>query len=388
MAKKKFIALAVAAAAALLIYYFWGQLRDGDGTIRTSGHIEVTEADLSFRLPGHVARISVQEGSPVRKGDTAAELKTSLLELQKRQASAKVRELEARTASLELAVEIKRETAEAAVEQSSAGVSAAEARYLTLKRGSRQEEIRQAEAVREQARTEMEKRRLDFERMNQLYQRKVIAKSEFDAVAAAFEAAKSSLAAAEETYKLVKAGPRREAVSEGKANLSGSKSVLSASRAALREVDRLEMELEASRAQLEQARTSLAAAEDDLRESRLLAPFDGFVTVKNVEEGEFVQAGTPVVTIAELDRVWVKTYVPETQLGRVGLGRKAVVFSDTYPGKEYPGEVTFISPEAEFTPKNVQTREERVKLVYRIKVSLENPGQELKPGMPVDVVLQ
>ena len=114
---------------------------------------------------------------------------------------------------------------------------------------------------------------------------------------------------------------------------------------------------------------------------------DGFVTVKDVEEAEFVQAGTPVLTLARLDNVWVKTYVPETQLGRVRLGQKARVLSDTFPGKVYPGTVSYISPKAEFTPKNVQTKEERVKLVYRIKVTLENPNQELKAGMPVDVVL-
>jgi HlyD family secretion protein len=95
-----------------------------------------------------------------------------------------------------------------------------------------------------------------------------------------------------------------------------------------------------------------------------------------------------VLTVAQLDEVWVKTYVPETQLGKVYLGQKGEVISDTFPNKTYPGTVTYISPEAEFTPKNVQTKEERVKLVYRIKVTLQNPKQELKAGMPVDVILK
>ena len=103
---------------------------------------------------------------------------------------------------------------------------------------------------------------------------------------------------------------------------------------------------------------------------------------------EFVQAGAPVLTLARLNRVWVKTYVPETQLGRIRLGQQATVMSDSFPDKVYPGTVTYVSPEAEFTPKNVQTKEERVKLVYRIKVSLDNPNQELKAGMPVDVLLR
>jgi HlyD family secretion protein len=186
----------------------------------------------------------------------------------------------------------------------------------------------------------------------------------------------------------VKAGPRDELVLEGKANLAGSSASLVAAEAGRKEVEKLKLDLQALQAQRDQAKAALAIAEEDLKKSRLYSPFDGFVTVKDVEEGEYVQAGTPVITVADLDEVWVKTYVPETQLGRVYLGQKAEVISDTFPGKTYPGTVTFISPEAEFTPKNVQTQEERVKLVYRIKVTLKNPKQELKAGMPVDVILK
>ena len=177
-------------------------------------------------------------------------------------------------------------------------------------------------------------------------------------------------------------------VLEGKANLAGSDAALKAAEAGRLEIEKMRLDLKALQAQADHAKAVLAAAEDDLAKAMLYAPFDGFVIVKDVEEGEFVQAGTPVVTLARLDRVWVKTYVPETQLGKVRLGQQAEVISDTFPDKRYPGLITFISPEAEFTPKNVQTKEERVKLVFRIKVTLENPDQELKPGMPVDVVLK
>ena len=153
-------------------------------------------------------------------------------------------------------------------------------------------------------------------------------------------------------------------------------------------MEKMKLDLKALHSQMDQARATLAIAEDDLRKSTLYAPFNAFVTAKDTEEKEFVQPGTPVVTIADLDTVWVKTYLPVTQLGRVRLGQEADVQSDTFPGKTYHGKVTFISPEAEFTPKNVQTKEERVKLVYRIKVTLRNPNQELKAGMPVDVILR
>jgi HlyD family secretion protein len=277
---------------------------------------------------------------------------------------------------------------EADIKRAQAGKSAAFERYKSLKTGSREQEIAEAAAARDRARYEWGNRQRDAERMKELYEARIISASQYDAAVTAAEAAKAAYEAAEEQYKLVKAGPREELVREGQANLAGSDAALVAAEAARGEVEKMKLDLKALQDQTDQASAQLIMAEEDLKKSRLYAPFDGFVTVKDVEEQEYVQAGTPVLTLAQLDEVWVKTYVPETQLGRVRLGQTGEVISDTFPGKRYSGLVTFISPEAEFTPKNVQTKEERVKLVYRIKVTLENPNQELKPGMPVDVILK
>jgi HlyD family secretion protein len=356
--------------------------------MRTSGHIEVTEVDMSFRLPGHVARLFVDEGSRVKQGVVLAELDQETLEARLNQAQALVKELETRQASLALSIQFKEEIVEAEIKRAQAGKSAAFARYQSLKTGSREQEIAEASAARDRARYEWGNRRRDAERMKELYDGRIISASQYDAAITAADAAKAAYEAAEEQYKLVKAGPREELVREGQANLAGSDAALAAAEAARQEVEKMKLDLKALQAQTDQARAQLVMAEEDLRKSRLYAPFDGFVTVKDVEEQEYVQAGAPVLTLAHLDEVWVKTYVPETQLGRVRLGQTGEVISDTFPGKRYSGLVTFISPEAEFTPKNVQTKEERVKLVYRIKVTLKNPNQELKPGMPVDVVLK
>jgi HlyD family secretion protein len=114
----------------------------------------------------------------------------------------------------------------------------------------------------------------------------------------------------------------------------------------------------------------------------------GVITVRQAELGEYVAAGTPVVTIADIDHLWVRAYVSETDMGRVRWGQAVTVRTDTYPGKTYVGTVSFISPEAEFTPKTVQTNKERVALVYRIKVDVDNPRHELKPGMPADITIE
>lgn len=138
-------------------------------------------------------------------------------------------------------------------------------------------------------------------------------------------------------------------------------------------------------AQLLQARAALAASEDRLRDTAVSAPISGVVLRKNIEAGETIAAGTPVFTIGDLENPWVKVYVKEDKLGVVKLGQKAEIRTDSYPGKIYEGTVTYISSEAEFTPKNVQTQEERVKLVFAVKVSVKNVSNELKPGMPADV---
>ena len=389
MRRRKIAVIVAAVVAAGLIYYFKFFLPGlSNGQIKASGHIEVTEVDMSFRIPGHVAKLYVDEGMKPKKGEALAELDQEIIKARRDQAEAQVRELEAREASLAMTIKIQEEVLDAEINRAKAGVKAADARYLSLKTGSREQEIAEAAAARDQAKFESENRERDYQRMKELFSNKIISASQYDAARTSAEAARAAYEAALERYKLVKAGPRDEVVLEGKANLAGSSAGLVAAEAGRKEVEKLKLDLLALQAQRDQAKAALAIAEEDVKKSRLYSPFDGFVTVKDVEEGEYVQAGTPVITVADLDEVWVKTYVPETQLGRVYLGQKAEVISDTFPGKTYPGTVTFISPEAEFTPKNVQTKEERVKLVYRIKVTLQNPKQELKPGMPVDVILK
>ena len=137
--------------------------------------------------------------------------------------------------------------------------------------------------------------------------------------------------------------------------------------------------------QLQMSQASLKTSEVRLRDSVIYATLNGIVLRKNVEEGETVAAGTSIFTVGDLENPWIKVYVKEDKLGLVKLGQKAQITTDSYPGKLYEGAVTYISSEAEFTPKNVQTREERVKLVFALKVSVKNENEELKPGMPADV---
>jgi len=143
------------------------------------------------------------------------------------------------------------------------------------------------------------------------------------------------------------------------------------------------------------AAASVKNAEETLRLAKIMlgytvlnAPFSGVIVVRQTELGEVMQPGTPVVTLADLDHVWLRAYISETDLGRIRYGQEATVTTDTYPGKKYPGHISFISSSAEFTPKSVETHQERVTLVYRIKIDIENLNHELKPGMPADALIE
>ncbi len=189
--------------------------------------------------------------------------------------------------------------------------------------------------------------------MKLLYEKQVVPKETYDNADTAFKVAKAALQRARESYQLVKEGPRKEDIDD-------------------------------ARAQVEQARASLKLAETQLGYTVLYSPLSGVILVKSGEIGEVVNPGTPILTVADIQNVWLKAYIPETDLGKVKWGQEVIVTTDLHPRKEYKGRISFISSQAEFTPKNIQTEKERVTLVYRIKVDLQNPDRELKPGMPAD----
>ena len=149
-----------------------------------------------------------------------------------------------------------------------------------------------------------------------------------------------------------------------------------------------EQDIAVAKANIRSAQENLALAKILLGYTSLHAPFSGVIVTRQTELGEVMQPGTPVVTLADLDHVWLRAYVAETDLGRIRWGQAATVHTDTYPGRAYPGQISFIASEAEFTPKSVETHKERVTLVYRIKIDVNNPNHELKPGMPADATIQ
>jgi HlyD family secretion protein len=376
MTAKKRIALALlplAAAAAALGWYVSAERQADTSRILVSGNIEVTDAEVSFKLSGLVKQRNVDEGQPVHQGDVVALLDESDLrcELEMRraelaQAKAALAELEAGSRPEEIAA------AEAAMHK-------AEWALKVLLSGSRQQEIKAAEAALSSAIVEEKRLAVEFERARQLTPGGAISQEQFDRAKAAYQIAQEKVKQAAEQLALIKEGPRQEEIEAARAALAQA----TAQYELVKKGPRQEI-IDQARAKVEQAVVALRLAELRLGYATIRSPLSGMVIAKHIEPGEYVSPGTPIVTVGDLVNVWLRAYNSETDLGRVKLGQPAQVTTDGYPGKVYRGRVSFISSEAEFTPKNVQTEQERVKLVYRIKIDIPNPAMELKPGMPAD----
>lgn len=376
---KKLLVLLVLFAVSGTAFFLHFRARNGasPGEVRLSGNVEVTETEVSFRIPGRVVKRYVSEGEQVQLGEKVARLDTTDLEQEIALRRAQLRAAEAALAELTAGSRPEE------VAQAEAEARGARARLGELLVGSRPQEVAAAGAAVEGARAETDRWKAERDRQEALFRRDVISAREYEAAQSAYETARSRFREAEERLALIREGPRREVIDQARAALSQAEEKL----ALVRKGPRSET-IEQARAVVEQERSALALAETRLDYAEIASPLAGVVLSQSVEAGEYVTAGTPVVTVGDLMNAWLRAYVEETDLGRIHLGQKVRVTADTYPEKVYEGRVSFISSQAEFTPKAVQTRKERVKLVYRVKVDVRNPNQELKPGMPADGILE
>ncbi len=389
MSKKKggLLAAFLIAAGVILYFFVLGHNSKNSADLPVSGNIEVTTVDLAFKISGKIENLLVDEGDQVKAGALVASLEHKDLLAQRAKAVATLEATESRVPALMKNIELQDQSTLQEVSQAQSSMEAARARLEQLLTGSRPQEIQQAKAMLEQAQSDLAKRKADMDRAQSLFQNHYISAQDWDSAKNAYEVAAATRKKAEESYGLVVEGPRQEEIAAARAQWQQSQAGLKLARAHRIQVDVLKRELATARAQVQEAAKAIEVIDTQIEYSNLIAPLSAVVLVKNTEAGEFVVPGGPVITLGDIEKPWLKAYIHEGELGKVKLGQKVSVVTDSYPGKTYPGKITFISSEAEFTPKNVQTPKERVKLVYRIKVSLENPHRELKPGMPADATI-
>lgn len=326
--KRKIILVAAAAvvlgSSGLAAWYSRTHRHDQADTLTLYGNIDIRQVQLAFNGSERIATMLVKEGDAVKKGQLLATLDTDRLRhsvaLQQAQAAAQRQVL------------------------------------LRLEAGSRPEEISKADADVEAARIEAQNAEAAYQRQQQLVAQHFVAQQQADNARAAADAAQARYRGAQETLKLVKAGPRQE-------------------------------DIAAARAALRASEAALGVASKALEDASLYAPDNGVIQERILEAGDMASPQRPVYTLALTDPIWARVYVEENALGKLKPGMQAQVSSDSYPGKRYPAWVGYISPTAEFTPKSVETTAVRSSLVYQVRVFICNSANELRMGMPVTVTL-
>ncbi|PYS03176.1 MAG: hypothetical protein DMG16_07000 [Acidobacteria bacterium] len=375
------------AAAAISIFYLAAD-RPKEDVLRASGTIEATNVDVSFQIAGRITEVLVTEGQSVKTGEVLARLAAEEHNEYLNQIKASLDVVTSQVRQQEIGVALRKEVLENQIAQARGQVEALASAAERQRVGSRPQEIRMAEAELAQAEAILTQRQADFRRVADLSKAGVMPQQQFDAAQAQLRAAETNRDAAAERLALVREGARREDVAEAEARVKTAQAGVGIAEAGSKEVDMQREALEAARARQRELLAQLEAAKTQLAHAEIRSPLDGVVLTKNVESGEVVNAVTPVVTIANIDQLWMNIYIPETQTGLVKLDDAVDISVDSFPGETFKGEVTFVSSKSEFTPKTILTPEERVKLVYRVKVSIENTNGRLKPGMPADALIR
>jgi len=383
---KKLLPIILLLIAAGIGVYLWrtGYFAGPRKSIQVSGNMEMTLVDISFKTAGRMIELTVREGDTVKKGQLIARLDAAQLEQQKLRDVAAVASAQSQYDQLKTSIEYQQATIDSDISTRQAELAQQQAHLDELNAGSRIEEIQQADSSVNEARAQMDLARADWERAQTLYKNTDISTSQFDQARTKFSAAQAVLAQAEQRAAMVKEGPRKEEIAGARAQVARAQGAVRTSQANRIDLRRKQEQLVQLRADIDRARAQVGITQSQIDDTTITSPIDGVVLVKSAEPGEVIAAGTTIVRIGDVDHPWLRAYVGETDLGRVKLGVKVNLTTDSYPGKIYHGVISFISSQAEFTPKQIQTKEERVKLVYRIKVDVDNANHELKNNMPVD----
>ncbi|NJD22118.1 MAG: HlyD family efflux transporter periplasmic adaptor subunit [Melioribacter sp.] len=308
--------------ASLSLLIFACSGNNRNSMIEESGTVEATESVISSQVVGRIVNIIKDEGAQVSVGDTIVIIDHEALDIQ--------------------------------LKQMIANKEIAKAQLDLLIIGARREDIIQAEQVLNQAEVNFDIAKSDKERMETLIKLNTVSQKQYEDAAARFNITQAQLSAAKENFNKIKNIARPEEVIQARANY-------------------------------QKAEALVESINKNIRDCYVVSPMDGFVIKKFVERGETVSMLSSLFKLADLSKVKVTIYVSETELGKIKLGQKAEIKIDSFPEKSFEGKVIFISPEAEFTPKNIQTKDERTKLVFAVKIEIPNPQQELKTGLPADV---
>ncbi|MBF0411929.1 MAG: efflux RND transporter periplasmic adaptor subunit [Desulfamplus sp.] len=386
---KILVPLILLITAGIFVYNRFNQQRES-GQLMVSGNIEVTETNLSFRIPGVLAERFVDEGDSVKKGQMVAKLESKDQEIVFSKAKATLDNAKAVLAELQSGSRSEE------VEISHARLMQATYYLTNLKKGSRSQEVESAKAeldsalsAAKTASVQLGQAKSDFNRYETLYRNNGVSQRDYEHFKTQHETAKNRILETDARVKssrqnlsLRLEGTREDEIKRALAALKQAEAEYELVKAGTRK-ERIDQ----AKAQVKIVEESLNQAQQQLLYTEIVSPVDGTVLNKSAEQGEYLNPASPVVAIGDIEHPWLRAYINELDIGKIALKGKMVVTTDAFPEKKFEGTVRFISSEAEFTPKAVQTFEERVRLMYRIRIDVDNPEFLLKPGMPADAVI-
>jgi len=367
---KRGIALVVLAAVAigLLIY---SQYKPSP--FRVSGFVEAYEIRTGSRVGGRVQKVFIDEGARIKKGELLVALEP--FDLKERRAQAQG-DLAAKTDEYEKLVKGFRPEE---IAQAKAAYDQLAAKLAELQHGPRKQEIVAAEAQVRLADAELVLSQQQLDRVERAFTSKATTQEDMDEATTALRVARATLEARRADLALLKEGTRLEQIDQAKAHLEEARQEWLLRKNGYRPEDIAE-----AKAATESAQAALKAIEQQLAELNVVAPLDAVVEAVDLRPGDMISPNAPVLSLMDMSRLWIRAYVPENRLN-VHIDQPVWVTADSFPGKRFRGRITFIARQAEFTPSNVQTPEERSKQVFRIRVTLDEGLDELRPGMSADV---
>jgi HlyD family secretion protein len=373
--------------AAAIFYIASLQKKPPSTAIELSGTIETTDVDMSFQVPGRIVFIGPQEGDHVKKGELLGKLDDKDINQQIEQAKAQVVSIRSQLPQLETKIQTSSEQQRKQLSQARAQIEEAKLRWISLSKGSRDEDIARAKFAVDQAKHAADNAKREYERARALFKEGAMPGQQRDALETVYFTSVDQYRQSKENYRLLLNGPRKEDIAAAAQKVKQAEAAYELVKTQSLQTRQLEQQRAIFEAQIAQAREAIKQAKISREHTKLYSPITGVILTRPREPGEVVSASTPVLTMANIEKVYLKAYVGERDLGKVKLGQKVRISTDSFPGKNYEGAIYYISSEAEFTPKNLQTKEDRVKLVFRIKVEVPNPNQELKPGMIADGII-
>ena len=387
MKKASYILIVVIVLFALVTILFFKSNNKNAVKLRVDypiifGSFEAEENDVNVKVPGKVADIYVSEGDEVKAGDKIAVFEAENIKAKLEQARAVYSAAKDKNKQAKIAYEAQIKQSNATILQANSALEAANAQLSKVKAGARPQQLTQASLLVEQAKAAYELSKSNYERMEQLAKQNLIAQQKMDFAKTDMDVSKAKYDSAVEQFNLVKEGAQKEDIEAATAVTNQANGAVALANAAKMQIELRKQDIEASKAQMMQAEAAVKEAESYLNDSTIIAPISGIITSKNVDKGELVSTGMPVVTISDIKNMWLNLKISENDISKFQYGKEIMVMIPAMGNKEYKGKISYIASKPSFAvEKATPEKGERDVVYFLVKVKIDNSDEKLKPGM-------